>query len=235
MKEVEGCERSPKNGCGYCTLAVVARGRAGGTRRLTDGHEGLGGRAGPGHAHGVDCVDPHLIDHALDHAPCLVAQLPKQVKVQPHPPVALLLLALQDVAWMGRPARWSACSSAPHPTRPAQGSVPCPQLTQDRLPAVVGRGLPAHRARVLAHLADLRGRRSIRHIWGSVPSCALPSRGQRCPSPHHPNQQAPPCPHRLTPSFQNAVLIRSPACNQPTTAPHCLCAPRSKSQPALPI
>ena len=64
---------------------------------LTDGHEGLGGGAGPGHAHGVDCVDPHLVDHALDHAPRLVAQLPQQVKVQPHPPVALLLLALQDV------------------------------------------------------------------------------------------------------------------------------------------
>lgn len=59
-----------------------------------------------------------------------MAQLPQQIKVEPHPPVALFLLALQDVS-------------------------------QDRLPAIIGRRFPLHSAGVLAHVADLRGRRSI--------------------------------------------------------------------------
>lgn len=69
-----------------------------GSGRFTNRHEGLRGRAGPGHSHSIDRIDSHLIGYTLDHAPGFVAQLPQQIEVEPHPPVALFLLALQDVS-----------------------------------------------------------------------------------------------------------------------------------------
>ena len=66
---------------------------------LTHWYEGLGGRAVTGHADGVDSVDAHLIGHALNHLLGLKGGVGIGVKVQPHPPVALLLLPLQNVAW----------------------------------------------------------------------------------------------------------------------------------------
>lgn len=55
----------------------------------------------------------------------------------------------------------------------------CPRalaLTQDRLPTIIGRWFPLHNAGVLAHVADLRGCRSIRHVlMGKEPPQLCPT------------------------------------------------------------
>lgn len=52
-----------------------------------------------GHADAVDGVDPHLVGHTFNHAFGFIRSFRVGVKVQPHPPVAFLLLSLQHVTW----------------------------------------------------------------------------------------------------------------------------------------
>lgn len=54
------------------------------------------------HADAVDGIDPHLVRHSFDHALGFIGSFRVGVKVQPHPPVAFLLLPLQHVTWETR-------------------------------------------------------------------------------------------------------------------------------------
>lgn len=65
---------------------------------LTEGSEGFGGLAGFGHADGIDRKDPHFIWHAFNHLLGFKWSFFDQIEVQSHPPGALFLFSLNEIA-----------------------------------------------------------------------------------------------------------------------------------------
>lgn len=65
--------------------------------RLTDWHKGLRGRAVTRHADAIDSINSHFVRHAFNHPLGFIGGSRERVKVQPHPPVALLLLPLHHI------------------------------------------------------------------------------------------------------------------------------------------
>lgn len=185
MKEDEGVDAAHRAAVGTRALAVAAWGRA------HRGHE-AGSGAGPGHCHGVDCMEPaSRRSRPRSCAGACVAQLTQQVKVQPHPAVALLLLALRIHALKGgRHAGLPAAQPTPRPPCPLRAG-PMPSAHPGQAAAIMAGGSQrtVHESSPTLLISGLRG--ILAHL-GSGPH-VLCLAGPQCP-PSPPNQQAPRAP-----------------------------------------
>lgn len=65
---------------------------------LTQRDKGLGGHTGLGDANGIDRKDADLVGHPFNHLLGLKSCLFAEIKIQSHPPGALLLFPLNKVS-----------------------------------------------------------------------------------------------------------------------------------------
>lgn len=65
---------------------------------LTKGNKGFGWITGLGNTDRINSKNPHLVRHTLNHLLRFKCGLFAEVKVESHPPGALLLLPLNEVS-----------------------------------------------------------------------------------------------------------------------------------------